>query len=178
MADFQPELVLAAQQRIGATRAEARLAFRRWNAAYFVPGGHAVPRLARYRRILGRPAVDAAPLPGELRMSRTAWPLADAVWPGLWLEAIADGGGRVWHVDLVRAADAPGPMLRTAADLTPWSCTVAELAAAFGPVKYFPQDAPSRQPVGFTAPDESGHPQQWLARFVWGLLQTVQPVPG
>ena len=65
------------------------------------------------------------------------------------------------------------PVLGTAADARPGKCVIADLDHAFAQVQHEDGDAPSRWNVVFTAAGGSGKPRRHLARFVWGLLQTV-----
>lgn len=170
MADFQPDLVEDARRTLGADRNRMRQANRRWQAMVRSPrqGGAA----ARYRAVLGPPESEADRRVGELTCRALRWPVP--LWPGLRLEVLtAPGGGAVWHEALVRAPGAPGPRLRTAADLTPWSCTVDEAAAAFPPARPLEGTAPTRWRLALTAPDPDGTPRRLVAEFTWGLLQRL-----
>ncbi|HMG62943.1 MAG TPA: hypothetical protein VK599_08350, partial [Streptosporangiaceae bacterium] len=106
------------------------------------------------------------------------------LWPGLWFETIAVPGGAVAQDWLVRAGDCAGPELRTVADLRPWGCVVGEVERRFGAVRHFGDEAPTRWSTEFTADGEpgrpglpAGQPARYLARFTWGLLQTVEELP-
>ncbi|MFD0277738.1 hypothetical protein ACFVHB_28025 [Kitasatospora sp. NPDC127111] len=177
MADFNPELVEQAVRRLGATRAEMREANKRWQAMIRSPR---VRHDARwYAAVLGPPPVTAPHRIGDLVCSTRQWPLP--LWPDLRFEILigpAESGGPLMNAWLVRAADAPAPVLRTLADLTPWSCVVADLAAAFPPAVPREGSAPTRFQLDFSAPGADGRPRACTADFTWGLLQEVRPVDG
>jgi hypothetical protein len=180
MADHRPELVDAARAELGVSRAEMRDANRRWQA--MVRGPRARGALARYRSVLGAPGSTASRTVGDLHCEALQWRLP--LWPGLRFEIMVAPGGAVWNEWLVRAPDAPGPDLRTAADLRPWACTVDEVARAFPPARPLEGSAPTRFRLSFDAPAEPGPgalPVRHVAEFTWGLLQrrersgTAQP---
>jgi hypothetical protein len=107
---------------------------------------------------------------GDLECDALLWPLP--LWPDLRFEVMAGPGGAVWNEWLVRAPAAPGPELRTAADLLPWSCTVDEVARAFAPALPMEGSAPTRWALAFTDP-AGGEPR--IAEFTWGLFQRLLP---
>ncbi|WP_093714002.1 hypothetical protein [Actinacidiphila alni] len=166
MADHQPELVTEALRALGATRAEAREAHRKWQARAHSrthPGG-----VRRYRMVLGPPESESARRIGDVECRALRWKLP--LWPDLRFEVLcAPQGGAVWNEWLVRAPGAPRPRLRDIADLTPWSCTVDDVAAAFPPAAMLEPDAPSRARLQVTGP--AG--ERVVAHFTWGLLQYV-----
>ncbi|MBP0453029.1 hypothetical protein J5Y04_26300 [Kitasatospora sp. RG8] len=173
MADFNPGLVEEAVRRLGATRAVMREANKRWQAMVRAPR---FPRgAARYAAALG-PAEAVVPRRiGDLSCTARQWALP--LWPGLRFEILlgpAETGGPLLNEWLVRAPDAPAPALRTLADLTPWSCVVADLGAAFPPAVPREGSAPTRFQLDFTAPDAAGRPRPCTADFTWGLLQEVR----
>jgi hypothetical protein len=169
MADFQPGLVEDAVRSLGAPRQAVTDANRRWQAmvrSRRFPGGN-----GRYRLILGEPRAAFLRRVGALTTEVTRWSLP--LWPDLRFETIAVPGGPVLQEWLVRPDPATRPQLATTADLQPWSCVVGDLDGAFAAPQHVDDGAPSRWIVTFTADDGHGVPQRYLARFVWGLLQTT-----
>ncbi|MER6363508.1 hypothetical protein [Kitasatospora sp. NPDC001527] len=171
MADFRPELVEDAVRRLGAGRAELREANKRWQAMVRAPGFPSGVR--RYTAVLGAPEAVVARRIGDLACTARQWALP--LWPGLRFEVLAGPGGAELNAWLVRAADTAPPVLRTLADLTPWSCVVADVGAAFPPAVPREGSAPTRFRLDFTAPDAEGRPHTLTADFTWGLLQEVRP---
>ncbi|GHA87036.1 hypothetical protein [Streptomyces chryseus] len=165
MADHQPDLVEDARRELGVTLADMREANRRWQAMVRSP--RARGSAARYRSVLGPPETSARRRIGDLECDALAWPVP--LWPGLRFEVLTAPGGAVWNEWLVRAPGAPGPELRAAGDLRPWSCTVDEVARAFPPARPMEGTAPTRWRLGLTLPD--GRP--CVAEFTWGLLTRV-----
>ncbi|MFD5100147.1 hypothetical protein [Streptomyces albidochromogenes] len=165
MADHQPDLVEDARRELGVTLADMREANRRWQAMVRSP--RARGSAARYRSVLGPPETSVRRRIGDLECDALAWPVP--LWPGLRFEVLSAPGGAVWNAWLVRAPGAPGPELRTAGDLRPWSCTVDEVARAFPPARPMEGTAPTRWRLGLTPP--GGKP--CVAEFTWGLLQRV-----
>lgn len=166
MADHQPGLVDDALRALGASRTDLREAHKRWQARLHsrtFPGGE-----GRYRVALGPPEAEVERRVGDLTCRALLWPVP--LWPDLRFEVLcAPGGGAVWNEWLVRAPNAAPPPLRTAADLTPWSCTVDDAARAFPPAAPLPPDAPTRFRLALTVPGAS----RLIAHFTWGLLQYV-----
>jgi hypothetical protein len=167
MADHQPDRVEDARRALGASVAEMREANRRWQAMVRSPRSRGAAQ--RYRSVLGAPQDVVRRTVGDLECEALLWPVP--LWPDLRFEVLAAPGGAVWNEWLVRAPGAPGPVLRTADDLTPWSCTVDEVARAFAPVRPMEGTAPTRWRLGLTPP--GGAPR--VAEFTWGLLQRVEP---
>lgn len=166
MADHQPGLVEDARRRLGASIAEMREANRRWQAMVRAPrGGRG--RLARYRSALGDPEQVVRRRIGDLECDALLWRVP--LWPDLRFEVLTAGGGQVWNEWLVRAPGAAAPELRTAEDLTPWSCTVDEVARAFAPARPMEGSAPTRWRLAFTLPGG----ERCVAEFTWGLLQRL-----
>lgn len=171
MADYQPDLVDQARCRLGATRTEQRQANQWWQALLRSRSG---PRgIRRYQAVLGAPERVTEQCVGDLRTHRWHWALP--LWPRLRFEVATGPNGSVWHEHLVRGEGQP-PRLAQVGDLTPWSCVVEDVAAAFAPVRHLEGSAPSRWTTVFTA-DSGGAPREYAARFVWGLFQTVQEWP-
>lgn len=169
MADHNPGPVEDARRVLGVSAAGMREANKRWQAMRHAPRGRGAA--SRYLSILGDPVTRADRQLGDLTCTALQWPLP--LWPDLRFEALLAPNGAVWNEWLVRAPDAPPPLLRTIADLTPWSCTVDEAARAFPPARPLEGTAPNRWGLAFTAPDEEGVRREVAAEFTWGLLQRV-----
>ncbi|KAA0932438.1 hypothetical protein, partial [Streptomyces apricus] len=182
MADHNADLVEDARHALGVPTARMREANRRWQAMRHAPRGRgAVPR---YRSILGEPESVTPRRIGDLSCEAYRWPVP--LWPDLRFEVLVAPGGVAWNEWLVRAPGAPAPVLRTLADLTPWSCTVDEAARAFAPARPLEGTAPTRWGLALTAPDGTGDTddmggtddtggvrRECVAEFTWGLLQRV-----
>lgn len=169
MADLQPGLVEDAVRSLGAPRLAVADANRRWQAmvrSRTFPGGS-----DRYRLILGEPRAAFLRRLGDITMEVSRWPLP--LWPQLRFETVAVPGGPVLQEWLVRPDPATRPRLVTVGDARPWTCVVGDLAAGFTATQHHDDGAPSRWAVTFTADDGRGAPRRYLARFVWGLLQTT-----
>ncbi|WP_035841476.1 hypothetical protein [Kitasatospora azatica] len=187
MADYCPELVEQALHRLGSSRAEQREANKRWQAMIRSPR---FPHGARrYAAVLGPPEASFGRQIGDLACTVQQWVLP--LWPELRFEILLGpgsgsssgsgggsgsgaGGGPVWNEWLVRAPGGTPPTLRTIADLTPWSCVVSDVAAAFPPAVPREGSAPTRWQLDFTAPDAAGRPLSCTADFTWGLLQETR----
>ncbi|MGW0820171.1 hypothetical protein [Streptomyces sp. NPDC002845] len=169
MADHNPDLVEDARHRLGVSIADMREANKRWQAMVRSPRSRAP--VSRYRSILGTPESTTPRRIGDLDCEALLWPVP--LWPDLRFEVLLAPNGAVWNEWLVRAPGAAGPQLRTLDDLTPWSCTVDEVARAFAPARPLEGTAPTRWGLAFTAPDASGVRRECVAEFTWGLLQRV-----
>ncbi|MFD9487527.1 hypothetical protein ACFWBX_26870 [Streptomyces sp. NPDC059991] len=167
MADHQPELVDDARRELGVSMTQMREANRRWQAMARSPRSRGAA--ARYRSVLGAPETVARRKVGDLECEARLWPVP--LWPTLRFEVLAGPDGTVWNEWLVRAPGEPGPVLETAADLRPWSCTVDEAARAFPPARPMEGSAPTRWQLELTAPDG----EKCVAEFSWGLLQGLRP---
>ncbi|GGZ22715.1 hypothetical protein GCM10010387_14910 [Streptomyces inusitatus] len=167
MADYHPELVEDARRELGVSAAGMREANRRWQATVRSPRSRGA--LARYRSVLGEPERTERRAVGDLECEALQWPVP--LWPDLRFEvlAAAKGGGAVWNEWLVRAPGAASPGLRTAEDLTPWSCTVDEAARAFAPAVPAEGSAPGRWRLALTLPGG----ERGVAEFTWGLFQRL-----
>ncbi|MDI3390073.1 hypothetical protein QIS99_28355 [Streptomyces sp. B-S-A8] len=171
MADHNPGLVEDARRELGASDAEMREANRRWQAMVRSPRSRSAA--SRYRSILGTPQTIRRTI-GDLECEALLWPVP--LWPDLRFEVLLAPTGAVWNEWLIRAPGAPGPALRTLADLTPWSCTVDEAARAFPPARPLEGSAPTRWGLALSVPErEGGEPRPCVAEFTWGLLQRVGP---
>lgn len=167
MADHQPGLVEDARHELSASLAEMREANRRWQA---MVRGRGRGALRRYRSVLGEPESSVRRTIGDLECDALLWPVP--LWPGLRFEVMAAPGGAVWNEWLVRAPGAAVPVLRSAEDLVPWSCTVDEVARAFPPARPMEGSAPTRWALAISA----GTPAEaYVAEFTWGLFQRLLP---
>lgn len=166
MADLQAPLVDRALRDLGCDHGDLRAANHRWNAAAF--GRPGAMRLARFRG-LGAPAVDRAPLP-RAGLARSCWPLP--LWPEYWLQVIGDRTDVVQHLSLTRADGEPRPRLEHPTVVTPWSCTLAECAAAFPEVVFNDPGPSGHESLTCTDPVDG---DRWLVRAIWGLVQRVDP---
>ena len=160
MADTRPDLVADALPRLGADRAEARAAHRRWQALRHAP--RAPHGLAAQLAVLGPPEERDEVRTGDLLLVAHRWPLP--LWPHLRWEVLADPGGSVLAEHLVRAPGSPVPP--ASAGLLVWEHVVADVAALPGATGVDP-GVPPRWEVHL--------PDGTRARFVWGLLQQVEP---
>lgn len=165
MADFQPELAEDARRELGVSQARSREANRRWQAMVHAPRSRGA--LSRYRSVLGEPELVVRRRIGDLECDALQWPVP--LWPDLRFEVLTAANGAVWNEWLVRAPGAAGPVLHTADDLEPWSCTLDEVARAFPPARPLEGSAPTRWRLEFTLPDGRVR----VAEFTWGLLQRL-----
>lgn len=172
MADFNADLVDRARRELGASAADMREANKRWQAMVRSRRGRpaaAPPGVALVRSALGAPESAEPRRIGDLECEALRWRLP--LWPDLRFEVLTGGDGSAWNEWLVRAPGAPAPAPATLEDLTPWSCTVDEVARAFPPARPLPGTAPTRWGLAFTAPDAHGVRHEVVAEFTWGLLQ-------
>ncbi|MEU5753643.1 hypothetical protein [Streptomyces sp. NPDC047829] len=167
MADHNPGLVEDARRALGASLADQREANKRWQAMLRSPRARSAA--SRYRSVLGEPESSTPRRIGDLECEARRWRLP--LWPDLRFEVLVADRGVVWNEWLVRAPGAQGPELRTLDDLTPWSCTVDEVARAFAPARPLQGSAPTRWGLALTAPDARGRRHEVTAEFTWGLLQ-------
>jgi len=167
MADHNPGLVEDARRELGVSITDMREANRRWQAMLHAPRARAAT--SRYNSVLGTPESTTSRRIGDLTCDALLWPVP--LWPDLRFEVLVAPNGAVWHEWLVRAPGATGPALKTLEDLTPWSCTVDEVARAFAPARPLEGTAPTRWGLAFTAPDATGARHACAAEFTWGLLQ-------
>jgi hypothetical protein len=159
MADVRPDLVAQALPRLGADRAQARAAHRRWQALHHAPRA---PRgLALRTAVLGPAEETQARRFGDLDVEVHRWPLP--LWPHLRWQVLTAPGGEVLHEHLVRAPGSPVPLARRGA-LRVWEHVLDDVVGLPG--------AQSVDP-GVVTRWEVHLPGGARARFVWGLLQEV-----
>ncbi|GKQ40351.1 hypothetical protein [Streptomyces sp. A012304] len=169
MADHNADLVDEIRHELGIPLTRMREANRRWQAMIHSPHGRGA--LSRYHAVLGEPESRTPRRVGDLDCETWHWPVS--FWPELRFELLVSDKRSVGNEWLVRAPDAPAPDLRTLEDLTPWSCTVEEVAGAFTPAHPLEGEPPARSGLAFIAPDRNGVRREVAAEFAWGLLQRV-----
>jgi hypothetical protein len=159
MADLRPDLVAQALPRLGAGRAEARAAHRRWHELHH---SRRAPReLALRTAVLGPPDHLEGRRLGDLEVQVRHWPLP--LWPHLRWEVLSGPGGTVLNEHLVRP---PGSLVPRAARtrLRIWEHVLDDVVGM--------PDAESGDP-GVVSRWEIHLPGGLRASFVWGLLQRV-----
>src|SRR5262245_33809036 len=104
MADFQPGLVEAAREELGATHREYMAAHNRWQS--MLHAKRAPRGLELYRAALGPPLGAEVRRVGAVTVTACSWPLA-GLWPGLRWEVVVGAENVVLHGWLVRAGGAP-----------------------------------------------------------------------
>ena len=169
MQDFQPGLVADALTLLGATRADARVAHRRWRELGYSP---TFPTdIRRFEIALGK-ADDARSIRfGQVVLEAHHWSLP-VLWPDLAWEVVTDGQGTVLHEWLVRVTGQPSGPLQDVTAMAPWSCVVEDVVAAHPAARQVDLQLNSRW--GVVAEQDGA---DYLATFVWGLLQTVEQRP-
>jgi hypothetical protein len=172
MQDFNPGLVDDALRRLGVPRPVMREANKRWQARLRAGGRQLPAGLRDYAGLLGPAEQVGERRLGDLVCTVHRWRVP--LWDDLRFEAVAAPGGAALTAWLVRAPGEAGPRLRTLADLEPWGCTVAELAAAFPPAEPLQGSAGNR--FGLAVADPEGRGCE--AEFTWGLLQRWKVMEG
>ena len=170
MADFQPHLVEASLEELGASRAQHMAAHNRWQTMLH---SRRAPRgLDLYRAVLGPPDAERAERVGDVTVTACSWRLCFCarakqccLWPDLRWEVIVGAANVVLQGWLVRAPASPVPELKDPANLAPWSCVVGDAVARYPGAQQADPDIPTQWLVAV-----DGH-QLW---FVHGLLQTVR----
>ncbi|TDD06613.1 hypothetical protein E1292_14975 [Nonomuraea deserti] len=161
MRDLNAGRVEDALAAMGASRAEVRAAHTHWTRlahASRAPKGAAVFRMA-----LGPPHHAGPRAFGSLTCDVRRWILPS--WPGLEFEVLTGPDGEVWNQWFVR----PGGGVRLAfADLTPWTCVVADVGTSFPGATSLEGQAPHHWSVEF---DHAG--TAYRACFVYGLYQRL-----
>lgn len=161
MRDLNPARVEDAIEAMGASRAELRAAHTQWTRMAY--SGRAPKGRAALRMALGPPSYRGAQPFGSLTCEVSRWVLPS--WPGLAFEVLAGPGGEVWNQWFVR----PGGDRRLSfADLVPWTCVVADVAASFPGAAQQEGAAPHHWAVDF-----AGEGGRRRALFVYGLYQRL-----
>src|SRR4051812_25664111 len=159
MADLRPDLVAAALPRLGADRADARVAHHRWQELHH---SRRSPRgLALRTAVLGPPEQLEARRFGDLEVQLRRWPLP--LWPHLRWEVLSGPGGSVLHEHLTRAPGSPVPPARAGA-LAVWEHVLDDVIRLPGARSVDPE-VPTRWEVHL--------PGGLRTVYVWGLLQQV-----
>jgi hypothetical protein len=127
MADFQPELVEMACQRLGASHADYMAAHNRWQS--MLRSRRAPAGVELYHAALGPADTQRYERIGDLTLTVRSWPLS--LFRDLRWETTATAEGEVINAWLVRAPESPTPTLPTAERLQPWSCVVHDVVAEF-----------------------------------------------
>lgn len=163
MGDLRPDLVAEALPQLGADRAEARAAHRRWQELHHA---RRAPRGVALRTAVLGPAEETEDRRfGDLDLVVRRWPLP--LWPHLWWETTCGPGDEVLGEQLVRAPGSAVP--RAAPDrLLVWQHVLEDVAVVPGAAQVDP-GVVSRWEV---------HLPGVRAQFVWGLLQQVGPPAG
>ena len=165
MADFQPELVTAARERVGASRTVYLAAHNRWQT--LLRSRRAPKGLALYRAVLGPAETERPREWGDVTMTAHAWPLP-GLWPWLRWEVLTGDDGAVANAWLVRAPDSPAPPLPGPDRLAPWSCVVGDVRGVHPDARYVEPDAPHRWLL-----DVPAGGRLYRLVFAHGLLQRV-----
>ncbi|MCK2218994.1 hypothetical protein MF672_035140 [Actinomadura sp. ATCC 31491] len=161
MRDLGAARVEDALRAMGVTRAELRQAHAQWTAMAHSP--RAPKGWRAFRAVLGPPAYEGARRAGSLTCDVARWALPS--WPDLQFEVLAGPGGEVLNQWFVRPGGGRAPAF---AELTPWSCVVADVEAGFADVSHLEGPAPHHWTVGFTHEGT-----RYRARFVHGLYQRL-----
>ncbi|MEV0357608.1 hypothetical protein AB0H71_16245 [Nocardia sp. NPDC050697] len=160
--------------RVGATRANAAAAEKRW---WYADRVNDFTSIAEYVEAWGAPAAERVERHdgGETRWA--AWDLT--FWPDYRVEWMQVSTYPHLFRQVIRHPDSPPPQWDSVAGLTPWSCTLTEFHdSPFAPVDHI-DGFGSTNDVGFfraVAP-ESGELRVYRIRFDWHLLQSVEPAP-
>jgi hypothetical protein len=168
MQDYQPGLVEDARKQLDVTPTQQREANARWQAMNHsrrAPGG-----IRRYRLVLGEPVARDTAWVGDLPCMVTRWQLP--LWPDLLFEVVTGADNAVLDTWLVRAPGKAVPALPKSGKLEPWSCVIGDVEQTYSAVRHHEGSAPSRWTVEYNAGGVV-----WLARFVYGLVQTVDEPP-
>jgi hypothetical protein len=163
MADFQPELVSAACEEVGATHAQYMAAHNRWQS--MIRSSRAPRGLRLYAATLGPPEDEQEMRFGDVTVTQCCWRLP-GIWPDLRWQVTVGTQDVVLHGWLVRAGGSEVPQLPEPARLAPWSCVVGDVMTRYPSACQRDPDIPSQWLVTL-----AGH-ELW---FVHGLLQTVRP---
>jgi hypothetical protein len=174
MADYQPLLVERARTGLGYGGGEMRAVNATWQRMLRSRGSRGP--LGQLRAALGKPDEVVERKVGDVRCRGEQWELP--LWPDLRFEAFVGPGDTLLKEHLVRAPGRTRPRLRTAADLTPWSCVLGDAAITLGPLRHLEGSAPTRDLALARVDDGAGAPAEYALEFVYGLLQLARPHPG
>ncbi len=152
MADYQPRLVEDARGRLGFDVTEMRAVNATWQR--MLRSRNSRGPLGRLHSVLGNPVDVIARKVGDVECRCEQWELP--LWPGLRFEAFIGPGEMLLKEHLVRAPGVPRPALEQLPDLTPWSCTLGDVATAFGRLRQLEGSAPTRDLALVDIDDGSG----------------------
>ncbi|WP_431956705.1 hypothetical protein [Nocardia lijiangensis] len=160
--------------RIGATRADAAIAEKRW---WFSDATNDFRSIAEYVSAWGAPASERTEHHGDREVRFAGWDLP--FWPGLQIEWMEIPPHPRPFRQLLRHPDCPPPRLESVADLTPWSCTWNEFhGLPLGPIDFVDGFGGVGDVAAFRTIDPAcGCNRVYWAHFDWGLLQHVEPAP-
>ncbi|MFI6291796.1 hypothetical protein ACIBEJ_09440 [Nonomuraea sp. NPDC050790] len=164
MRDLNPARVEDALAEMSATRAELREAHATWTRTAYAR--RAPKGVGRFRMALGRPAFEGERPIGSLTCDVVRWALP--YWRELEFELLVGPGGEIWNQWFVRPS---GDRKVSFAGLVPWECVVADVAASFPDAAQEEGSAPHHWAVVLTHDGAA-----YRARFVYGLLQRVDPI--
>ena len=160
MADFQPDLVRAAYEELGAGHTEYMAAHNRWQT--MLRSRRAPAGLDLYQAVLGPPETSRDVAVGDATTTMCTWRLP-GLWPDLRWQAVIGFNRVVLDAGLVR--EGPPPALPPPDRLAPWSCVIADALAAYPDARQHNPDVPTQWLL------QVGPAELW---FVHGLLQTVR----
>jgi len=171
MADYHPLLVERARTGLGYDVTEMRAVNATWQRMLRSRGSRGP--LGCLHAVLGRPHEVVRRKVGDVDCRCEQWELT--LWPELRFEAFIGPGDMLLKEHLVRAPGAARPVLRTLADLTPWSCVLGDVAVSCGPLRQLEGSAPTRDLALIEIDDGSGTRTTVATEFVYGLLQQAGP---
>ncbi|MEV6772437.1 hypothetical protein AB0N05_27765 [Nocardia sp. NPDC051030] len=159
---------------VGATSADTAAAEKRW---FYGEAVNAFKSIDEYVTAWGAPTSERSEPLGSREIRYARWDLT--FWPGLQIEFMELHRGYNLFRQLRRNPEMPRPQIDSVADLTPWSCTCAELQeSSLGPVDFVDGFGAVGDVFVFTAVHPgTGRQQQYFAYIDWGLLQGVEPAP-
>ncbi|GAB2518508.1 hypothetical protein [Nocardia heshunensis] len=171
MCDSAPCQAQALLDTLGATRADTAAA---WTQ---LVEQRRRTSIAEYEAAWGAPVWKTVDNSQDHEVHTARWDLT--FWPDLQLEYTAYPHNLVVFRNLVRRPDAPGPSLRTVADLAPWSCTARELdESVFGPLDHIDGFGGRGDLAAISAKDpDSGLDRLYWVNIDFGLLQSIEAPP-
>lgn len=174
MCDGAPAYAADLLDRVGATRADAAEAEKRWWDADRV---NDFTSIAQYVEAWGAPVSERIERRNEAEARWAAWDLT--LWPDYRVEWMEVSRHPHLFKQIMRHPDSPPQRWDSVAGLAPWSCTVTEFHdSPFAPVDHVDGFGSINDVGTFRAVDpESGEFRVYRIRFDWQLLQSVEPAP-
>lgn len=174
MCESAPACAADLLDRVGATRADAAAAEKRW---WFADATNDFRSIAMYTAVWGAPDSERIEHNAECAVRYAVWDLA--FWPGLRIEWMEIPHHDRLFRQLLRHPDCPRPPRGSVADLTPWSMTHNELHdGSWGPIDCVDGFGGIGDVAAFRAIDpDSARTRVYWAHFDWSLLQYVEPAP-